>query len=177
MPALDALPRTAGMGYGTLPAAKRDEAPPPRHLYKRCCTAAAALGALGYAAAARRPSPPKRLRAAAAATYEPFLAPGETLERPFVAASAWTAGPAKNATRLEEHYLARTHPADYWSGQVFVKEAYAFWRSGRPASNTRGSLADGRGPFANDVTIARVLCAGTASGARGARPARRTASP
>jgi len=47
-----------------------------------------------------------------------------------VARSTWTAGTGDQTRRLEEHYLARKTPEDWWSGHVFLKQAYSYWRYG-----------------------------------------------
>jgi hypothetical protein len=47
-----------------------------------------------------------------------------------VARSTWTAGAGDQMRRLEEHYLARKTPQDWWSGHVFLKQAYSYWRYG-----------------------------------------------
>jgi hypothetical protein len=113
--------------YGTLPLPPRAEARPKR--YK-----AYALALLGAAcvliASSHARMPVVRVAGGLWDVSSQFLAPGETQIAPNIARSTWTAGTGQNPRRLEEHYLARKTPEDWWSGHVFLKQAYSYWRYG-----------------------------------------------
>ena len=113
--------------YGTLPL------PPttperPRRYKAYALTLAAAACVLVASSHARVPV--VRVAGGLWDASAPFLAPGETRVSTNVARSTWTAGAGDQMRRLEEHYLARKHPSDWWSGHVFLKQAYSYWRYG-----------------------------------------------
>ena len=113
--------------YGTLPLPPRAEARPKR--YK--AYALALLGAAGVLiASSHARMPVVRVAGGLWDVSSQFLAPGETQIMPNVAKSTWTAGQGDAPRRLEEHYLARKTPEDWWSGHVFLKQAYSYWRYG-----------------------------------------------
>ena len=113
--------------YGTLPLPPKTPERPRR--YK-----AYALALLGAAcvliASSHARMPVVRVAGGLWDVSSQFLAPGETQIMPNVARSTWTAGTGDQMRRLEEHYLARKHPEDWWSGHVFLKQAYSYWRYG-----------------------------------------------
>ena len=113
--------------YGTLPLPPRAEARPKR--YKAYALALAAAACVLIASSHSR-MPVVRVAGGLWDASAPFLAPGETQIAPNIARSTWTAGTGDQMRRLEEHYLARKHPSDWWSGHVFLKQAYSYWRYG-----------------------------------------------
>ena len=112
--------------YGTLPLPPKTERP---RRYKAYALALAAAACVLVASSHAR-APVVRVAGGLWDASAPFLAPGETQISPSIARSTWTAGAGDQMRRLEEHYLARKTPEDWWSGHVFLKQAYSYWRYG-----------------------------------------------
>jgi len=113
--------------YGTLPLPPKTPERPRR--YKAYALALAAAACVLVAASHSR-MPVVRVAGGLWDVKSQFLAPDEVQLAPNVARSTWTAGAGDQMRRLEEHYLARKHPSDWWSGHVFLKQAYSYWRYG-----------------------------------------------
>ncbi len=113
--------------YGTLPLPPKTPERPRR--YKAYALALAAAACVLIASSHSR-MPVVRVAGGLWDASSQFLAPGETQIMPNVARSTWTAGAGDQTRHLEEHYLARKHPSDWWSGHVFLKQAYSYWRYG-----------------------------------------------
>ena len=113
--------------YGTLPLPPKTPERPIRH---RAYALALAAAACVLVASSRARMPVVRVAGGLWDASAPFLAPDEVQVAPNVARSTWTAGTGDQTRRLEEHYLARKHPSDWWSGHVFLKQAYSYWRYG-----------------------------------------------
>ena len=112
--------------YGTLPLPPKTERP---RRYKAYALALAAAACVLIASSHSR-IPVVRVAGGLWDVSSQFLAPGETQVSTNVARSTWTAGQGDAPRRLEEHYLARKTPEDWWSGHVFLKQAYSYWRYG-----------------------------------------------
>ena len=113
--------------YGTLPLPPKTPERPRRYKAYALALAAAACVLI---ASSRARMPVVRVAGGLWDASAPFLAPDEVQVSTNVARSTWTAGAGDQMRRLEEHYLARKTPEDWWSGHVFLKQAYSYWRYG-----------------------------------------------
>ena len=113
--------------YGTLPLPPKTPERPRRYRAYALSLAAAACVLI---ASSHARMPVVRVAGGLWDVSSQFLAPGETQIAPNIARSTWTAGQGDAPRRLEEHYLARKTPDDWWSGHVFLKQAYSYWRYG-----------------------------------------------